>query len=452
MTAIEELASRLARLDAQDISDALRTKLQWHVIDTIGAWLAASRTSEGKALIAFRRRMRQAGGDADDVPLDVATNCALVRLSEVDDIHLASMTTPGSIVIPGALTLARAWQADPSDAMAAMLAGYEAMTRLGLAIGGPQILYRGIWTTYFAAPFGMAAVAARVMRLDAVQTAHALALALTSASPGVGHHNAATTSRWFAAGNAARNGLTAAIAAQAGFTSDVKLLESGFFTNVYGITPDAAALTERGGEPMLAHLSFKPWCAARQTMAATEALRQLIAEGAAPDDMTEIRVAVLPPHQKMIDHGVVAGDRASHLTSLPYQMALAAHQPEDVYDLAQSPKNISALLQSFMARIKMEADDKLLEHYPGAWPARISVATPSGSRDRDVMYVPGDPGRPFDGPQVAEKFRRVVAPILGPDQAEALPRRIAESLGDRKSLVRLVDDVNQICAGAGSGA
>src|SRR5262249_15227752 len=138
MTAIEELASSLAALGAQDLSQPVRTKLQWHVVDTIGAWLAASRTPEGAALIAFRRRMHAADHGAHDVPMDVATGCALARLSEIDDIHLASMTTPGSIVIPGALTLARAWQADPSDVTAAMIAGYEAMTRLGGAIGGPH--------------------------------------------------------------------------------------------------------------------------------------------------------------------------------------------------------------------------------------------------------------------------------------------------------------------------
>src|SRR5215510_8555752 len=161
MTAIEELASSLAALGAQDLSEPVHTKLQWHVVDAIGAWLAASRTPEGAALVAFRRRIRAAGHGAEDVPMDVATGCALARLSEIDDIHLASMTTPGSIVIPGALTLARAWQTDPSDVTAAMIAGYEAMSRLGGTIGGAHVLYRGIWPTYVAAPFGVAAVAAR---------------------------------------------------------------------------------------------------------------------------------------------------------------------------------------------------------------------------------------------------------------------------------------------------
>src|SRR5712691_9737974 len=187
--------------------------LELHVIDTAGAWIAGARTGEGAALIGLRAATR-ARGQAD-IALDLATRCALARLSEIDDIDLASMTTPGAIVIPGALTLASTLPAAAADeVMAAMLAGYEVMTRLGRAIDGPQVLYRGIWPTYFAAPIGIAAVAARLLGLDDEAAAHALALALTLAAPGVGHHNAPTTARWLAVGNAARNGLAAALAAQ----------------------------------------------------------------------------------------------------------------------------------------------------------------------------------------------------------------------------------------------
>ena len=200
-------------------------------------------------LLRFRAETREGEADGGSLALDLATRCALARLSEIDDIHLASMTTPGAIVIPGALTLAAATpEAKADDVIAAILAGYEAMTRLGRAIDGPTALYRGIWPTYFAAPFGIAAVAARLLGLDAQAAANALALALTLAAPGVGHHNAQTTARWLAVGNAARNGLAAALAAKAGFTSDLKLIEGNFLSGVYGVTPDGAALTSGLGE------------------------------------------------------------------------------------------------------------------------------------------------------------------------------------------------------------
>jgi 2-methylcitrate dehydratase PrpD len=449
MTAIAQLGSFIARLAGDDIAVSVRDKLELHLVDTIGAWIAGSATPEGRALAAFHAQMR--GGavapNRADLLDQVARNCALARLSEVDDIHLASMTTPGAIVIPAALTIARSRpEADASDLVAAILAGYEAMVRLGLAIDGPAVLYRGIWPTYFAAPFGVAAVAARMLRLDEQQTAIALALALVLGAPGVGHHNAQTTSRWFAVGNGARNGLTAAFAAQSGFTSDLALAESGFFANVYGITLRAAALTDRlGGEPMLAQISFKPWCAARQTMAATQALREIIEEGVPVDDIAAVRAAVLPPHLKMIDDGVKAGDRASYLTSLPYQMAVAALEPASALALGARPDGPSPAMQSFMARIEVTGDDALLASYPAAWPARVSVTTRSGARERHVTDVPGDPARPFAAADAADKFRRLVAPVLGQDGADAVLGRILKGLDDSRSLAAIVVEMDLVC-------
>jgi hypothetical protein len=42
----------------------------------------------------------------------------------------------------------------------------------------------------------------------------------------------------------------------------------------------------------------------------------------------------------------------------------------------------------------------------------------------------------------------VVAPALANEQADDTARRIVESLDDRQSLMRLVDELNQICARA----
>src|SRR5436190_11839424 len=224
MTAIQQLGHYVAQSGAP--SGELRENLDLHIIDTLAALLASTATPEGERLLRFRVEMQKLAPAGKQSGTDLSIRCALARLSEIDDIHLASMITPGGIVIPAALTLAAAaprisaHEISPDDVMAAMLAGYEAMTRLGRALDGPSILYRGIWPTYFAAPFAMAAVAARLLRLDAESSAHALALALTLAAPAVGHHSTATTSRWFALGNAARNGLTAALAAQHGFSSD----------------------------------------------------------------------------------------------------------------------------------------------------------------------------------------------------------------------------------------
>jgi 2-methylcitrate dehydratase PrpD len=420
MTAIEQLGSLVAHSGREPLSDAVRELATLHLIDGVGAWIAGAKTTEGLSLL--RLRVAMLNGTTASLGVDLATRCALARLSEIDDIHLPSMTTPGGIVIPSALSMARAMRAPSADeVIAAILAGYEVMTRLGRALGGPTILYRGIWPTYFAAPAAVAAVFARLFQLDPRDAANALALALTFAAPGVGHHNAATTSRWLAIGNAARNGFSAALAAQQGFTGDLNLFEGNFFSDIYGITPDIAALTERVSEhTALNEVSFKPWCAARQTMAATQALREIIDSGVAPESITEVHASVLPPHLKMIDHGVVAGDRASHLTSLPYCMAIAAMAPELAFDVQSSPPDLPPAVRAFMTRIKVDADEGLLTDYPRTWPARVRIVAGSAVHERLVSHVPGDPVWAFGRAHAEAKFLRFVLPVFGTGLTEYL--------------------------------
>ena len=446
MSALERLGSHVAGSGRERPSNAVRELVELHLVDTVGALIASTRTVEGANLLRFRAAMREREERA--WTLDLATRCALARLSEIDDIHLPSMMTPGAIVIPGALTLAGALPAVAADdVIAAILAGTEAMTRLGRAVDGPAILYRGIWPTYFAAPFGIAAVAARLFKLDEDASTHALALALTLAAPAVGHHNPATTSRWFAVGNAARNGLNAALAAQQGFTADRKLLEGRVLPDVLGVTPDIAALTDGLDERIaLSEVSFKPWCAARQTMAATQALKDVIASGVAPAAIDAIAVSVPPPHLKMIDHGVVAGDRASHLTSVQFAMAAAALAPEMAFDVQQTPPDLPPAVRSLMAKIKVEADARLLADYPAIWPARVRVAAGSARHEREVTHVPGDPALPFDRESVRKKFLRFTQPVLGAENAERILARCSGVLATG-AFSQLIDDIEQACAG-----
>lgn len=440
MNALLELAEILqARALATDAR--LMEKLRLHVADTVAAWIASTQTAEGKALIAFRDRMRRDTAGRD-VETDLATHCALVRLSEIDDIHLRSMTTPGSIAVPSAMTLAtRLPNVNSADVPAAMFAGYEAMTRLGLAIDGPKVLYRGIWPTYFGAGFCAAAVTARLLRLSPTQTAHALALALTMASPSVGQHHAATTGRWFLVGNAARDGLTAALAAQSGFTADLEILQSRLFPEIYGIEPNSSAMTDSAlGFP---EVSLKPWSAARQTMAATQGLREILEAGVGAGEISQIIAHVLPPHLRMIDHGVTPGDRASYLTSLPYQLSLAALQPGAGPDLAivAPPPSI----QSFMTRVKIVADEALLAAYPSSWPARVVVETGSSRHERLINFIPGDPERPFTEADIQAKFKRFTAAALG-GAAEKFLQLSLTALQSIDSLFLLMRDINSFAS------
>src|ERR1700675_3119543 len=80
VTALEQLADFIT---TRGITKPVRANLRRHIVDIAGCWIAAGATPEGRAVI----RLPRGASIADRV----GRNCALARLSEIDDIHLASM-------------------------------------------------------------------------------------------------------------------------------------------------------------------------------------------------------------------------------------------------------------------------------------------------------------------------------------------------------------------------
>lgn len=417
MNTLETLGAKLAARANHEANARAMARLR--VADTVAAWVAGAQTHEGRELLDAAGR-GDAGPFGEGLMSRVMLACSLTRLSEIDDIHLAAGTTPGSIVIPAALTLAaHLGRTEPGVLEDAILCGYDALVRLGEEMGGASILYRGIWPTYFNAPFGVAAVGAKLLGLDARRSAHALGLALVTASPNVGQQ-AGKMGRWLLLGAAARNGVMAALAAREGFTADLALLDKPFH-GVYGIKIEGERLlANMAKSPAILEVGFKPWCAARQTMAAVQGLRDLLAAGLKVADIESIRVSVPPAYLAMVNHGVTPGDRSSYITSLPYQLALAALAPGKMVLLDYAPSPTPPEHLAMLPRITVEADESLMAHFPRAWPARIAVKAASGGGERLVVEIPGDPGRTFDEAQLRAKIHSVLAVRQDKADIEAL--------------------------------
>ena len=82
MTALDQIGAYVAASGRESVSGDLRQLLELHVVDTIGAWIASTWTSEGLSLLRFRARMQEDGPASGSLALDLATRCALARLSE----------------------------------------------------------------------------------------------------------------------------------------------------------------------------------------------------------------------------------------------------------------------------------------------------------------------------------------------------------------------------------
>jgi len=297
------------------------------------------------------------------------------------------------------------------------------------------------------------AAAIEVATREAENVAHALGIALSLAAPSVGRQSGVAMARWLAIGSAACNGVFAALSARGGFTGDLGIFEGEFFTATYSLSPDLAALVDAlAVRAALPETSFKPWCAAGQTMAAAQALREIVESGVSPREISEVLVSVPSLYFKMIDHGIVPGDRGSHLTSVSYQMALAALAPKTMLDVRQAPDRIPGEIRAFMERVAVKADDELLRHYPASWPAKVQVSALGGKRERLVTHVPGDAQLPFGETQVAEKFLRLSAAVLSERAAGDLLRLSLSALdkdNGPKTLLGKIERAAAIAAGAG---
>ena len=158
MSVLRDLAAFVCGASITSLPETERAIQRRHVADTYMAATAGALTSEGRALRAVLPHVHIA--DA------IGLQTAVIRHTEIDDIHTPSCITPSSVTVPTALSFARHRnEFDPDTVASAIWVGTELMTRFGVAINGARILYRGIWPTYFTAPLGAAAIAARIGKL-----------------------------------------------------------------------------------------------------------------------------------------------------------------------------------------------------------------------------------------------------------------------------------------------
>jgi 2-methylcitrate dehydratase PrpD len=454
MTVLEQMGEWLAALPHQPASAATKERVGIHLLDTLGAWIAGRATEEGAMLARLTSAPRTSIPLLSSHPLDrIALACATIRLTEIDDIHMSSCTTPSSVVVPIALYFAAA-QSQPVDChtfISALLAGYEVMTRFGAAIDSVHLVYKGIWPTYFAAPMAAAAVAAQMLHLDATQTANALgiALATTSGAPG---GPSSPSPRWLLLGLAARAGCSAALAAAEGYSCDRTLLDGDWLQRTHGIAIDTASLrgaasaarshasvlNEPGPAAVLKELSVKPYCAAKQCIAAIEASRELFAQGISPDEISTLRISVPPAYAAMIGHRNARKGRVARITSAAYNIALAAYEPDELRNVSRPDRTINPQMSAFMEQIEIVADDNLSQHYPARWPARAEATLRDGRTISSlVLDAPGDPSRQFNTTEALAKFHHYADAQLGEKAATELADACLAAPENSEALAKL---------------
>jgi 2-methylcitrate dehydratase PrpD len=348
------------------------------------------------------------------VAATLATSC---RITEVDDIHLRSCTTPGAIAVPVALGLATAGLPHPG-LLRGVVIGYEAAVGAAAAIGGPAALLRGVWPTRAVAPVAAAATAAAAMGLPREQALQAVALAagvgLTGTMP--------EPARELGLGYAVLIGLAAAVTAADGVTGDLGLLER--WPGLASAGAAASPLEPLPGARLAVHdACVKPFCAARQSLAATAAVADLAAaEKVTADQVIRVEAGVPPAHLVMVNRARIAS-RLDAIASLPYQIAMALQCPAMLDDIDRPAPRPVPELAGLMDKVRVVPEPDLERDFPARWGAWVRLTTTQGTYAKAVSEVPSE--RTLDWPRLTEKAARLFGRAqVDPAQASALHEQV----------------------------
>ena len=415
-SALESLAALIQDPALAEQSRARMERLRLHVADTLGMILAGASLAKGKAATALGS------------PL--AAWCAYARMTEADDIHLTSCTTPGSVVVPAALHLAGSGVFETfGDFLTAVLGGYETLIRVGYAIDGPHVLARNVWPTLFAASAGAAAVACRAWKLDSSHTAGALATALAASTGIAPPAMMANSSRWISLGFAAEHGVRAATAARHGGLGDPQLLER-YRGRIGGVRISPGRLLRRARTHLFFdEIGLKPYPIARQALAAVEACRQLV--GSDTKGISAIIVSVPSAQSSIIDRPAWPLNRMQSIASVQYQIALALLSPQRLMEFDRTPPFETKAFRALAAKVRVRADARLDDDYPETWPARVVVERLRQRKSVLVGTPRGDARNPMQWEDIlfkAPRHRTTLTAIRTAHSQEPIPHAILDYL------------------------
>lgn len=251
---------RSAELPQKVRHEAARSFLNW-----VGCAVGASRhETVERALAALnefsgpREATVLGRGDRLDIMLAALMNGTTSHTFDFDDTHLKTVIHPSGPVASAILALAERRPANGDEFLHAFILGVEAECRIGNAVY-PSHYNVGWHITATAGVFGAAAAAGRLLGLNEQQMVWALGIAATQSS-GL-REMFGTMVKPMHPGNAARNGLLAALLASKNFTSAEEGIEGRrAFAHVLATERNFAEITDRLGETWeIALNTYKPF-------------------------------------------------------------------------------------------------------------------------------------------------------------------------------------------------
>ncbi|MDI6616966.1 MAG: MmgE/PrpD family protein, partial [Syntrophaceae bacterium] len=306
------------------------------------------------------------------------------------------------------------------DFLLSFLMGFEAETRISVAMGAPHY-DRGWHSTSTMGRFGAASGVGKMIRLQREEMAQALGLAGTQAS-GI-RRVFGTMTKSFHPGKAAADGLLAAVLARNGYTAPTDILEGdGGLGVCFSADFNAARGLEGLGERyMIEGISIKPYASCLYTHPVIDGvIRIRDREHVLPDDVAGLTcdVSKFCHNAACVPEPLTTGLEGKFSTSFCAALALLEGRAGE--DLFTSVKVADPEIRSLMERVMIKRDDSLSDAE-----AAVTIRLKDGREIIERINGPlGDPDHPLTDTQVEDKFRSLVGPFFETTKIDSMLDRL----------------------------
>lgn len=421
-----ELSKFSAEVSIDKVPPEVVSRARLLLLDLVGNIVRGHETESTPALLSMIRALGMAEGTSrvfgDSHTFSPAGAAllqgALAHSLDFDDTHAAATLHPGAAVIPAALAAAEMINASGATTLAAIIAGYEVICRVALALPAGEHYARGFHPTSTCGAFGAAAAAARVLGLDADGTASALGIALSQTAGSLQFlQNGAWTKR-FQVGWSAMSGLAAATLASKSFKGADQAIEGAHgFLRSYAPRPSPQRATQDLGKVYeLMATAVKPYPSCRYGHAGIDAAISLRAEhNLQPNEISAVvyglsnagMLLVGAPAQKKADPQNIVDAQFSAPFVLSVALATGS-MSWDSYTLLHDSN-----IRSLLPKIRCEYDAEIEAEFPINMSGKLAIHARGQVLVKKVVVPRGEPGNFLSGEELLAKFTNLAEPSLG---------------------------------------
>jgi 2-methylcitrate dehydratase PrpD len=455
MGATEKIARFIAGADFDDIPRDAVEKAKRTALDCMGAALAGVNEPVSQTIVGYVTKLGgppQASvfGAGVKISLQDAAlaNGSIAHALDYDDCGV-KIGHPSVLVLPAVLSLGEYLGASGKDILTAYIVGLEVEGKLALHADFKLMQARLNHQTWYGS-IGAAAACAKLLKLDITKTRMALGIAANFACGlSANHGNMAGA---MAAGNACRNGVTAAVMAQEGITANPNIIEAknGFYDTLVGAGHyDAQRMVDSLAKPFYIEspgIGLKKYPSCYHTHRALDGVFQLLGDHRLSDkEIAEVDVGTSERAMRVLAFTEPATPYQAKY-SMPYCIAAAVVDRQVTLDTFTSHK--------FEDPTIVETRKKVHLSFPGVpiWPGLadvgpdtefvgnpVTIRTTDGRSFSARVDIPrGDPALPLTDGELLDKYRDCARRQLRPD---AIERSVGLVLG-----LERVSDIGKVMA------